>query len=52
MATVSFRQLEVAQEEEMMAEAASVEAVWAVEPSFLEHVIFQEVEAHIRERVS
>ncbi|CAM9339893.1 unnamed protein product, partial [Laminaria digitata] len=46
---MAMQELEVAREEDMIAEAASVEAVWAVEPPFLEHLIVQEVDAYFRE---
>lgn len=45
-------QLEAVREEEMAAEAATVEAVWVVEPPLLEHLLDQEVSAYCSETVS
>lgn len=45
-------QMEVVREEEMVAEAATVEAVWVVEPPLLEHLLDQEILAYCSEAVS
>lgn len=45
-------QLEVAREEDMVAEAATVEAVWVVEPPLLEGLLDLEIDALISEEVS
>lgn len=45
-------QLEAVREEEMVAEAATVEAVWVVEPPLLEDLLDQEVSAFCSETVS
>lgn len=45
-------QLEDAREEEMVAEAATVEAVWVVEPPTLEGLLEEEISAYFAEQVS
>lgn len=44
-------QLEVTREEEMVAEAATVEAVWVVEPPLLENLLLAEMSAFCAEQV-
>lgn len=45
-------QLEVTREEEITAEAATIETAWVVEPPLLEHLLDQEISAFISEGVS
>lgn len=49
--TIPSLQLEDAREMDMLSDAATVEVVWAVEPSFLEEVLCDELDAFCTERV-
>lgn len=50
-AVLRYTQLDDLREMDMLSEAATVEAVWAVEPNFLEDVLFQEIEMFCSEQV-